>query len=91
MFNRKLKIVCEEVLGKSTGSHDFRRIVATKLLKETGNIQMVQQILGHEKIETTQKYTKYADNENYMNQARDIMGNIGRSEGSPKPRDRPVK
>lgn len=75
MFNAKLKKCCEAVLGRSTGSHDFRRLVATRLLEKTGNIQLVQQILGHEKLETTQRYTKYANRENYLEKAREIMGN----------------
>jgi integrase len=73
MFNERFRKACIDILGKSIGSHDFRRIVATTLLKETGDLQLVQQILGHEKIETTQRYTKYVDKERYMDQAREIM------------------
>ncbi|MCX6817724.1 MAG: site-specific integrase [Candidatus Aenigmarchaeota archaeon] len=79
IFNRKLKITCEAVLGRSTGSHDFRRVFATKLLEKTGgNLQLVQRMLGHEKIETTLKYTQYMDRERDLNTTRDIMENISK-------------
>lgn len=36
--------------------HTLRHTAATWLLKETGNIKLVQQILGHKDIKTTTKY-----------------------------------
>lgn len=80
MFNRKLKKACEEILGRSTGSHDFRRIVATRLLEESGrDLQLVQRIMGHEKIETTLKYTQFVDREKDLDKGRDIMENLGKN------------
>jgi integrase len=79
IFNRKLKLACEAVLGRSTGSHDFRRVVATRLLEKSGgNLQLVQRILGHEKIETTLKYTQYMDREKDLDTAREILEDVSK-------------
>jgi integrase len=37
--------------------HDLRRALGTHLLKVTGNIRIVQEILGHSNVNTTQAYT----------------------------------
>ena len=83
MFNRKLRQACIDALGKPFGgSHNFRRAVATQLLEATNrDLQLVQRILGHEKIDTTLKYTKYMDRERDLDTAREIMGNIEGPEG----------
>lgn len=74
MFNRILRKASMDVLGKYGGTHDLRRVVATRLLEETGgNLQLVQRILGHEKIETTMKYTKFVDREKDLEAGREIM------------------
>jgi integrase len=36
--------------------HDTRHTIATRLLRETGNLKLVQQLLRHEDITTTAKY-----------------------------------
>lgn len=36
--------------------HDNRHTAATRLLRETGNLKIVQELLGHEDIATTTKY-----------------------------------
>jgi integrase len=36
--------------------HDNRHTRATRLLRQTGNLKMVQKVLGHQRIETTAKY-----------------------------------
>lgn len=36
--------------------HDFRHTAATRLLRETGNLKLVQRLLRHEDIKTTTKY-----------------------------------
>lgn len=77
MFDRKLNEACIKVTGKRFGgSHNFRRAVASKLLEETDNIVFVQDILGHENINTTRKYAKYVNREKQLDQAREILGNI---------------
>lgn len=43
--------------------HDLRHDFATKLLRETGNIKLVQRALHHSKIETTTKYAHVLDEE----------------------------
>jgi integrase len=36
--------------------HDLRHTSATRMLKETGSIELVQKLLGHEDIQTTMRY-----------------------------------
>jgi integrase len=43
--------------------HDFRHDFATKLLRETGNLRLVQQALGHASIKTTTRYAHVLDSE----------------------------
>lgn len=43
--------------------HDFRHDVATKLLRKTGNLKLVQQALNHRDIKTTTKYAHVLDTE----------------------------
>lgn len=43
--------------------HDTRHDFATNLLRETGNLKLVQKALGHSKIETTTKYAHVLDDE----------------------------
>jgi len=77
MFNEKLNKAGVKALGKTFGgTHNFRRAVASRLLEETDNIEFVQEILGHEKIDTTKKYAKYINREKQLDQARDIMTRI---------------
>ncbi|ARQ01922.1 tyrosine-type recombinase/integrase [Pseudorhodoplanes sinuspersici] len=41
--------------------HDIRHTTATRLLRETGNLRLVQKLLGHEEISTTTKYAHASD------------------------------
>ena len=43
--------------------HDFRHNLATKLLRETGNLKLVQRALNHSDIKTTVKYAHVLDAE----------------------------
>jgi integrase len=43
--------------------HDYRHDFATKLLRETGNVRLVQKALGHSSIRTTQRYTHVLNSE----------------------------
>jgi integrase len=43
--------------------HDFRHDVGTKLLRETGNLKLVQKALNHADIKTTVKYAHVLDEE----------------------------
>lgn len=43
--------------------HDFRHDTATKLLRATGNLKLVQKALGHRNIATTLKYAHVLDGE----------------------------
>jgi len=43
--------------------HDFRHDLATKLLRETGNLKLVQRALNHSHIETTVRYAHVLDHE----------------------------
>jgi integrase len=43
--------------------HDLRHDFATKLLRETGNLRLVQKALGHASIKTTERYAHVLDSE----------------------------
>jgi integrase len=43
--------------------HDFRHDLATKLLRETGNLKLVQKALNHADIKTTARYAHVLDEE----------------------------
>jgi len=43
--------------------HDYRHDFATKLLRETGNLRLVQKALGHSSIKTTTRYAHVLDSE----------------------------
>lgn len=43
--------------------HDIRHDVATKTLRETGNLKLVQRVLNHSSIKTTTKYAHVLDGE----------------------------
>ena len=43
--------------------HDFRHDVGTKLLRETGNLKLVQRALNHRSIKSTLRYAHVLDEE----------------------------
>ena len=43
--------------------HDYRHDFATKLLRETRNLKLVQRALNHADIKTTTKYAHVVDDE----------------------------
>jgi integrase len=43
--------------------HDFRHDLASKLLRETGNLKLVQRALNHQDIKTTTRYAHVLDHE----------------------------
>ncbi|HMF28932.1 MAG TPA: site-specific integrase, partial [Candidatus Cybelea sp.] len=43
--------------------HDYRHDFATKLLRATGNLRLVQKALGHASIKTTERYAHVLDEE----------------------------
>jgi integrase len=43
--------------------HDFRHDFATKLLRDSGNLKLVQKALNHADIKTTMKYAHVLDDE----------------------------
>lgn len=54
--------------------HDIRHDVATKLLRETGNMRLVQKALNHSNIATTARYAHVLDDE-----VADAMENLAKS------------
>lgn len=59
---RKAVTVCGQRarLSRSVSSHDLRATFATELYNKTLDIRIVQEILGHSSVETTQIYTGIA-------------------------------
>ncbi len=43
--------------------HDLRHDVGTKLLRQTGNLKLVQQVLNHRDIKTTTRYAHVLEHE----------------------------
>ena len=43
--------------------HDHRHTKATRLLRSTGNLRLVQRLLGHTRIETTARYAHVTDDD----------------------------
>jgi site-specific recombinase XerD len=66
--------------------HDLRRSFGTHLLKVTGNIRIVQEILGHSNVNTTQSYTAVtlSDMEEAVKRLNESAGNL-REKGSSVP------
>jgi len=73
VFDGRFRKACMAAIGRSPGSHEFRRIFATTLYEKTRDIQFVQQVLGHTRMETTARYTRYAKSPVSMKQAMEIM------------------
>ena len=60
--------------------HDYRHDVATKLLRETGNLRLVQKALGHSSIKTTTRYAHVLDSE-----VAEAMEAVARRRKKPRP------
>jgi integrase len=43
--------------------HDFRHDVGTKLLRQTGNLKLVQRVLNHSDLKTTTRYAHVMDDQ----------------------------
>jgi integrase len=72
MWDRCVRLYCHNVnfewkkVRKKAGVtgfrfHDFRHNLATKVLRETGNLKLVQRLLNHSNIATTVRYAHVLD------------------------------
>ncbi|MBP3365467.1 MAG: tyrosine-type recombinase/integrase [Treponema sp.] len=62
LFNREIREVCTELEIPVITSHGFRHSLGTHLLRAGCDIRTIQVILGHEKLSSTQIYTRvYSD------------------------------
>lgn len=60
-------------IEKHISAHTFRHSYATALLRETGNLSLVQRVLGHEDISTTQIYIHLCDRDVEENMTRPLF------------------
>lgn len=60
-------------IEKHVSAHTFRHSYATALLRETGNLSLVQRVLGHEDISTTQVYIHLCDRDVEENMTRPLF------------------
>ena len=70
-LNRMVKNYTNKVgITKHITFHSLRHTLGTKVLKQTGNLRIVQKVLGHSHISTTTLYTHLTDEdvENVMTQ-----------------------
>lgn len=77
MFRAAWGKVCQEVLGRTIGAHDFRRFAGTTVYEATGDAKAAKDFLGHSRIETTMRYIEYADKNRTLEKGRDIMAGVG--------------
>lgn len=62
-FRKRLRTVSKELLiSPYVTPHQFRHSAATMLIEEGVDIRIVQRLLGHASISTTEIYTKVSDN-----------------------------
>ncbi len=75
-IQRLIRIVgdrCQFQLSRPLSPHKLRHAFATRLLRETGDITLVQRALGHEDITTTTIYARVADRD-----LEEAMARLGR-------------
>jgi len=61
--------------------HDYRYDFGTKLLRETGNLKLVQKAMNHRSIKTTTRYADVLDSE-----VAEAMERVAKSRTNPRTR-----
>jgi site-specific recombinase XerD len=71
---RFLSLEQKTKINKNVGIHSLRHSFATHLLENGTDVSFIQQLLGHNDIETTMKYAKVAHKD--LKKIKSPLGNV---------------
>lgn len=75
-FWRVLNKTSNRVLGRGIQTHDPRRFFGSYLLEKTGDVELVNRVMGHKSINTTLKYTQYAKRDSDLKKVEELMDQV---------------
>lgn len=88
-WSRQWRRALEEAGVEDFRFHDLRHTLATRMLRATGNLKVVQKVLGHADIATTTKYAHVQD-EDILDAFSALSRTIPAQTGQPAKKDRKI-